>query len=77
MKLLNEYAKLGGAGFYEDTPKAVWAALACSFANRCGDGDLDDLDAIPATLLNEWRALHANGIVPQAPPLSRKESRNA
>lgn len=49
---------------FDDTPKAVIAAIAYSLAMRlCGD----DESAALAMLGDEWRALHAAGIVPQKP----------
>ena len=66
MKIGNEYASELG-DLYARTPKAVLAAVAVSVLTRGGD-DLDDPDAARARLLDEWRILHLNGIVPQAPP---------
>jgi hypothetical protein len=62
-KISNEYARAFG-DLYERTPKAVFAAIAFS-ALTCGG---DNWDGGQAALLKEWRTLHANGIVPQAPP---------
>lgn len=47
-----------------DAPKAVWMAIAFSFALRLNG---DDGGAAVQECLNEWRALHDNGIVPQGP----------
>lgn len=61
-KIGNEYARALG-NFYAATPKAVFAALAFSFANRLfakSEGtEVVDL------LVEEWKALHENGIVRQ------------
>ena len=77
-KLHNEYAAAIGGELYARTPKAVFAALAFSYAQAQGAvADPDDpgngdetleADVTRARLLNEWRILHENGIVPQAPP---------
>lgn len=62
LKLTNEYSNLLGP-LYATIPKAVLAAIAIS-ALTSGD----HLDEAPARVLAEWRVLHQNGIVPQAPP---------
>lgn len=69
MKKRNEYLDSLPHGFFDSTPKAVFAALAVSLAARCGDGGMDDLspETIGAFLTEEWRVLHANGIIPQDP----------
>lgn len=64
LKISNEYA----AAFerlYAETPKAVFAALAYSLARRLNE---DQHEAAIGELLNEWRILHDNGILPQAVP---------
>ena len=64
MKIHNEYA----AAFdklYASTPKAVFAAVAYSFASLLEEGVQDNV--VPL-FLNEWRILYENGIVRQAPP---------
>jgi hypothetical protein len=48
----------------------VWAAIAYSLALRDCE---DDHAAIRTILLDEWRALHDNGIVPQPPPSQRAQ----
>jgi hypothetical protein len=48
---------------YASCPKAVLAAIAVSLLSNGGD----ELAHAKARLLEEWRILHANGIVPQAP----------
>lgn len=64
IKRLNEYAV---AVSDIDAPKAVWMAIAFALADFCTGLQMDD-EAIHARILNEWRALHDNGIVPQEPP---------
>jgi len=59
----NEYAQQLGSR-YERIPKAVLAAIAVSVLT--GGGDY--LEEAEPRLLNEWRVLFENGIVPQAPP---------
>jgi len=63
-KITNEYAMAAGIDFYHSTPKAVWAALATSFATIGGDR----LEEAHALLMEEWRILHQDGIVWQKPP---------
>ena len=58
----NEYQQALG-GLFDDTPKAVLAAIAVSALTSGGDR----LDAARVRLAREWRALHAAGIVPQKP----------
>ncbi len=53
---------------YEQTPKAVYAAIAVSFAAFFKEGDLD---AVEDHIHREWRILHGQGIVPQAPRRGR------
>lgn len=62
-KLRNEYVCALGAD-YTDTPKAVYAALAFSLAMRLSEDRPDDARAL---LGDEWRTLHANGLIPQKP----------
>lgn len=62
IKLSNEYAAALGQ-LFERTPKAVLGAVVVSLLSNGGD----DLESVPARLINEWRILHENGIVPQAP----------
>ena len=63
MKRSNGY--VGAVGdLYARTPKAVWAAIAVSYALRARE---DEWDQVVPEVLEEWDALHANGIVPQAP----------
>jgi hypothetical protein len=71
-KLRNEYADALGP-FYDDTPKAVFAALAYSYAacfgtpSEGGDETADPAE-VAKRLMREWRILHENGIVPQKDP---------
>lgn len=64
MKRRNEYIHALG-NFYARTPKAVFAAVAFSYANRLfakSEGtEVADL------LADEWKVLFENGIVPQRP----------
>lgn len=61
-KIGNEYQSQYPA--YENTPKAVIAAVALSLAKRLCEDD----ECKAATLLSEeWATLHQAGIVPQPP----------
>lgn len=54
---------------YDDTPKAVWAAIAFSLALRlAGNDSNNDANLLIAA---EWDALYQNQIVPQKPRGSR------
>lgn len=66
---LNEYATLSGDDLFEKAPKSVWAALAVSFASRNAGPDGESLDGVDVrrALLDEWKILHEQGIVPQKP----------
>jgi len=68
-KMLNDYARTLGA-LYDDTPKAVFAALAVS-SLTCGG---DALAEARERVLAEWQILHDNGIVPQKPPREAAEA---
>lgn len=64
-KVGNEYAD---AVMGIDAPKAVWMAIAVSFAiQNMGSIDNPNCDNLRAYILNEWSILHDNGIVPQKP----------
>lgn len=65
----NEYLAAIGYGFFDDIPKAVWAAIAISFAT-CGG---DRMDEAQAAIAKEWHTLYKNGIVPQAPNKRARE----
>lgn len=66
MKVTNEYARAVGWAFYDQTPKAVWAAIAVSRCTAGGEG-INDMDRVIIAVMEEWEALYANGIVPQKP----------
>jgi hypothetical protein len=63
MATTNEYAR--ELVQYEQTPKAVYAAIALSFAMRLNAEDFIEAER---AVEDEWRILHDNGIVPQKPP---------
>jgi hypothetical protein len=65
-KTSNEYAQSLGDVF-DKTPKAVFAAIAASFAT-CGG---DYLNEAQMRIINEWWTLYENGIVPQKPLFPR------
>jgi len=50
--------------FFDKCPKAVFAALAVSYALRVTN---EDFSKVQDELLNEWQCLHSAGIVPQKP----------
>lgn len=65
VKLGNGY--IGAYGkLYAETPKAVFAAIALSLAFI--DVEERGFDLAVKQVLNEWRCLYENGIVPQKPP---------
>lgn len=65
-KLFNQYADLLSPEFYNNTPKAVFAAIAVSLAIiNTGEGDC--FDGVENLLRDEWAALYKNKIVPQKP----------
>lgn len=64
MKLRNEYVAALGE-FYARTPKAVFAAIALSYATRLF-AKTEGTDSIDV-LVEEWKTLHENGIIPQNP----------
>ena len=67
-KLTNEYAR--AITHYRAIPKAVFAAVAFSFADRItGDGDPKSIEF---AILREWRTLRENGIVPQRVRIPRR-----
>lgn len=70
-KISNEYAQAFGR-LYAKTPKAVFAAVAFSFAHWAAGEESKTVNQTLARFLNEWDVLHENNIVRQAPP---KESR--
>jgi hypothetical protein len=64
MEKRNEYVSELGR-FYRHTPKAVFAAIAFSFANRLFAKTIGT--EVEDVLRAEWKTLHENGIVPQKP----------
>jgi hypothetical protein len=52
-----------------DAPKSVWQALAFSLAMRICE---DNSDRAVAEVEEEWRLLHAQGIVSQKPRKTEK-----
>lgn len=62
----NDYVDAIPLEVFEKTPKAVWAAIAISYAVNLGaEGDFT---RATSSVVNEWLTLHLNGIVPQATP---------
>lgn len=68
-KISNSYADVIPSEVYENTPKAVWAAIAISLAT-CGG---DRLDEATQAIIREWGILNENGIVPQAVPANLRK----
>jgi hypothetical protein len=69
-KLTNEYADALPYALYTDCPKAVFAAIAVSYATTGGD----HMEAAEANVLREWWTLYENGIVPQKPNRAKPEA---
>lgn len=67
MKTSNSYVKAFGR-LYASTPKAVFAAVAFSYAGWAIGSEAKTNDEQIARFLAEWRTLYDNGIVPQRPP---------
>lgn len=65
MKTSNDYAQAFGR-LYDRTPKAVFAAVAMSYAIRVAGAEEPAGTAI-AEFLHEWTVLNQNGIIPQKP----------
>lgn len=65
----NEYADLLGPSL-DETPKAVLAAVAVSFAHLLDldQGSSPNASRVRRAIRKEWKILHENGIVPQRPP---------
>lgn len=63
MKITGDYVD-AVSEIYEQTPKAVFAALAVSALTTGGDY----VDEAVVRLVHEWRILHDQGIVQQSPP---------
>jgi len=66
VKSSNEYAQAFGP-LYAKIPKAVFAAVAFSFAGWAAGNEAKDTDQQVERFIAEWRTLHDNGIVPQNP----------
>ena len=68
VKMGNDYATLLDDDF-DRIPKAVFAAIAVSFAHRIiGEGsDEERFAQVRRVIREEWAALYGNGIVPQVP----------
>jgi len=62
IKVTNEYAE--SIPGYNQTPKAVYAALAYSFAMLLAE---DNPTRALGFLETEWRTLYENSLVPQKP----------
>lgn len=65
-KQSNEYVAQFG-DLYADTPKAVFAAIALSFATFIGGEEISFNEAVKR-VVEEWKILNENGIVPQKAP---------
>ena len=66
MKRSNEYAN-GFGREYARIPKAVFAAVAYSYANWACGQEASDNAVIVARFMQEWQTLYDNGLVPQKP----------
>ena len=62
-KLHNGYEELINPILYGKIPKTVLAAIVVSWASTRGDDET--FEGIDQKILDEWAALHGNGIVPQ------------
>jgi hypothetical protein len=72
-KLRNSYQEVLDRDVFDRMPKAVLAAIAVSFANQiAGAEDIESFDGCQARILDEWRILNQNGIVPQRPIAPRR-----
>lgn len=67
MKQMNDYANLIDAEIYIKTPKAVFAAIAVSFANQISADELVRSGNATKAILDEWLALYNAQIVLQKP----------
>jgi hypothetical protein len=70
-KTSNEYVRILDHRMYETTPKAVFAAIAISYATLIS-GD-ENLGRSQQAIINEWQALYNAGIIPQKPPTQRNQ----
>lgn len=66
-KTPNQYADVLDQKLYAACPKAVFAAIAVSYASAGGD----HLNLANENIIREWWTLFDNGIVPQKPPIAR------
>jgi hypothetical protein len=66
LKIGNEYAAAFGR-LYASTPKAVFAAVALSYANCASGEEAKTLDEAVQRFIQEWKTLYENGIIPQEP----------
>lgn len=64
-KATNGYQRAFGA-LYDEIPKSVFAAVALSFAYISIEEK--GFDEAARRVIEEWRTLFENGIVPQKPP---------
>ncbi len=64
LKKMNSYAEELGSDLYEACPKAVFAAMAASFASSGGSF----MEMARKRVITEWAVLHEQGIVPQQVP---------
>lgn len=67
-KIVGEYAEAFGEN-YSKIPKAVFAAIAFSYASHGGDDFVNGAEAA----INEWWVLYENNIVRQKPCVARTE----
>ncbi|MGC4639870.1 hypothetical protein [Escherichia coli] len=61
-KIKNNYAKAFPA--FDETPKAVVAAIAMSFAIRICEENIEEAQKL---ISEEWEILHSQEIIPQKP----------
>ena len=65
----NEYANLVDRHLYDRIPKTVIAAIMVSFIIKLEGEEIIEKD-ISGYVLDEWKVLYQNKIVPQLPPKS-------
>lgn len=65
MKQTNSYKNMIDPELYRNTPKAVYAAVAVSFLVN---HQHETWGTIDSALIDEWKTLHSQGLVPQKPP---------
>ncbi|HYR45038.1 MAG TPA: hypothetical protein VER98_18550 [Terriglobia bacterium] len=66
IKRSNEYQRAFGR-LYDKTPKAVFAAVAFSYATWAAGSESTSTDETIRRFVHEWLALYENGIVQQKP----------